>query len=135
MKYHNYENISNSSRTVITWKTRNIRSLFPLKDKHDYKFCVIYKENCSCGSCYIGETKRNAEARWNEHNNLTKSSESSKHLRSNMNHYFTWPVISNAPKNAKTRTTLEASYIAFWKLDLNELKDFERLVLFRNGVT
>ena len=63
-----------------------------------------------------------------------KSSEPSKHLRSNINHYFTWAVISNAPKIAKTRKNLKASYIAFWKPDLNEQKDFERLVLFRNGV-
>ena len=43
--------------------------------------------------------------------------------------------LSNAPKSAKTRENLEASYIALWKPDLNEQKDFERLVLFRNGVT
>ena len=48
---------------VITWKTRNIRSLFPSKDKSDYKSCVMYKGHCSCGSCYIGEAKRNAEVR------------------------------------------------------------------------
>ena len=42
-------------------------------------------------------------------------------------------VISNAPKNAKTRKNLEASYIALWKSGINEQKDFERLVLFRNG--
>ena len=53
---------------VLTWKTRNIRSLFPLKDKNDYKSCVIYKGDCSCGSRYIGENKRNAGVRWNEHN-------------------------------------------------------------------
>ena len=110
---------------VITWKTRNIRSLFPLKDKNNYKSCVIYKGDCSCGLRYIGETKRNAEVIWNKHNNPTKSSEPSKHLRS----------ISNAPKNSKTRNNLEASYIALWKPNLNEKKDFERLVLFRNGVT
>ena len=67
--------------------------------------------------------------------NPTKSSEPSKHLRSNINHYFIWAVISNAPKDAKTRKDLEVSYIALWKLDLNEQKGFERLVLFRNGVT
>ena len=39
-------------------------------------------------------------------------------------------------KYAKTRKNLEASYIAaLWKPNLNEQKDFERLVLFRNGVT
>ena len=33
--------INNSFRMVITCKTRNIRSLFPLKDKNDHKSCVI----------------------------------------------------------------------------------------------
>ena len=32
--------------------------------------------------------------------NPTISSEPSKHLQSNINCYFTWAVISNAPKNA-----------------------------------
>ena len=109
--------------------------MFPLKDKNDCKSCVIYKGECSCGSRYIGETKRNAEARWNERNNPTKSSEQSKHLPSNINHYFTWAVISNALKIAKTRKNIEASFIALWKPDLNDQKDFERLVLFRNNVT
>ena len=135
-KFHKSTN--NSFRMVITWKTRNIRSLFPLKDKSDYKSCVAYKGDCSCGSYYIGETKHNADVRWNEDNNPTKSSEPSKHLRSNINHYIIWAVISSAPpkkKNAKTRKTLKASYIALRKPDLNEQKHFERLVLFRNGVT
>ena len=43
--------------------------------------------------------------------------------------------MANAPKNAKTKKNLEASYIALWKSDLNEQKEFERLLLFRNGVT
>ena len=120
---------------VITWKTTNIRSLFPLKDKNHYKSCVIYKGDCSCGSRDIGETKRNAEVRWNEHNNPTKSSEPSKHLRSNINHYFRWVVISNAPKNARTRKNLEASYIALEKPDLNRQKESGRLVLFSNCIT
>ena len=120
---------------VITWKIRNIWSLFPLKDKNDYKSCVIYKWECSCGSRYIGEIKRNAEARWNERNNPTKSSEQLKHLPSNINHYFTWAVISNALKNVKTKKNIKAPFIALWKPDLNEQKDFERLVLFRNGFT
>ena len=131
-KFHKFTN--NSFRMVITWKTRNIKSLFRLKNKNDCKSCVIYKGDCSCGSRYIGETKRNAEVRWNEHNNPTKSSEPSKHLRSNINHYFTWTVISNAPKNAKTSKNLEASYIFCLKPDLIEQKDFERLVLFQNDI-
>ena len=130
-----YKFTNNSFRIVITWKTRNIRFLFPLKDKNDYKSCVNYKGNCSCDSRYIIETKRNAEIRWNAHNNPTKSSEPSKHLLSNINHYFTNAVISNAPENAKTRKNLETSYIALWEPHRNEQKDFERLVSFRNGAT
>ena len=84
---------------------------------------------------YITLVKRSAEVRWYKHNNLTKSSEPSKHFGSNINHYFTWAVISNDPKNANTRKNLEASYIALEKPDLNEQNNFERLVLFRNGVT
>ena len=38
-------------------------------------------------------------------------------------------------KNLFLYGSVEASYIALWKPDLNEEKDFERLVLFRNGVT
>ena len=37
-------------------------------------------------------------------------------------------------KNGNTRKNLNASYVALWKLDLNELKDFERLVLYRSCV-
>ena len=32
---------NNSLRIAITWKTRYIRSLFPLKDKKDYKLCIF----------------------------------------------------------------------------------------------
>ena len=71
-KFYKFPN--NSFRMVIMWKTRNTRSLFPLKDKNDYKSCVIYEGDCSCGSSYIGETKRNVEVRWNENSNSTKSS-------------------------------------------------------------
>ena len=38
-------------------------------------------------------------------------------------------------KNGKAMKSLELSYIALWKPDLNKQKDFERLVLFRNDVT
>ena len=42
-------------------KTRNIRSVFPLKDKNGYKSYVIFKRDYSWGTRYIGETKRNVE--------------------------------------------------------------------------
>ena len=50
-------------RIVLTWRTRNITFLFLLKDKSDYKSCVIFKGDSPCGSRYIGEIKRYAEVR------------------------------------------------------------------------
>ena len=110
--------------------------MFPLKDKNYHKSCVIYKGDCPCGSLYIGETKSNAEVRWNEHNNPTKSSESSKHLRSNINHYFTWATNLDTPKMLRPgRTKKHYVLLSGNKILTNKRTNFERLVLFKNGVT
>ena len=100
-----------------------------------YKSRDIYKGDCCYGSRYIDKTKYNAEVRWNDHSDPSKSSEPSKHVQNNINHCFTWSIISNAPKNAKITKNLEASYDALQKPDLNEQKDLQRLALFGNGVT
>ena len=47
-------------------------------------------------------------------------------------HYYHTTIVGEF---VNTRKNLEASYIALWKPVLNEQKDFERLVLFINGVT
>ena len=52
----------------IKWLTRKIRTLFHLKDKSLHPACKIYEGICICGEKYIGETKRNVEIRWMEHN-------------------------------------------------------------------
>ena len=41
--------------------------------------------------------------------------EPSKHLQNNIEHCFTWTIVSNTPKNAKTRKNLEASCNPLWK--------------------
>ena len=82
-------------------KTRNMQSLFPSKDKNGYISCVMYIEHYSCGSSYMAETKRNAEVRWNEHNNLTRSSEPSAHFHSKIKNYLTWIVIPNASRKLR----------------------------------
>ena len=33
----------------VAWNTRNIRSLFQIKDNIEYYSCVVYEGNCSCG--------------------------------------------------------------------------------------
>ena len=52
---------NNKFKFNITWSTRKIRSLFPLKDRVKHVSCVIYQGVCSCGETYIGETERIAE--------------------------------------------------------------------------
>ena len=45
-------------------KTRNIRSLFNLKDKTSHISSVMYEENCNCGEYYIGGIGQNVTLRW-----------------------------------------------------------------------
>ena len=66
---------------AIKRKTRQVKTLFPLKDKSLHPSCVIYKGTCSCGETYIGETIRNASIRWEEHNDPINKSEPAKHLK------------------------------------------------------
>ena len=76
------KSINDGITAVIRWKNRNIKSLFPLKDKNDW--------DCFCGSRFIDETKCNAEVRWNEHKNPAKGPELLKYLWNNMHHWLTW---------------------------------------------
>ena len=58
----------------IKWLTRKIRTLVHLKDKLLHPACKTYEGICICGGKYIGETKRNAEIRWMEHNTSSNKS-------------------------------------------------------------
>ena len=68
------------------WQTRQIKSLFNLKDKNTHRSHEVYEGYCSCGVDYIGETKRNAEVQIDEHSNLSNDSETARHLRENPTH-------------------------------------------------
>ena len=120
---------------VIKWTTKKIKSLFSLKSRNPHPACKIYEGVCSCGSTYIGETKRNVELRWSEHNNPKGKSEPAYHLSKNPTHSFSWNVIMNAPQNARIRKNLEASIVAVKRPDLNNQLDSKKLTLFRYGVT
>ena len=48
---------------IVLRSARNIKSLFPLKEKAAHRSCIIYKRKCSCKLSYIPETKRNSEVR------------------------------------------------------------------------
>ena len=123
----------------INWNTRNIRSLFPLKDRVEHISCAIYEGICSCGNNYIGETNRNVEVRWKEHNtpstNHNQNSEPSKHLEKHPAHQFLWQDITSASRNHSRRKILESYFIAKFKPTLNDQKTPKTLLLFKNGIT
>ena len=41
-----------------------------------------------CSQIYIGQTGHNVELRWEEHENIPKDSEPTKHLNENLSHEF-----------------------------------------------
>ena len=109
--------------------------MFKVKDANLHPSCKIYIGKCSCGSTYVGETVRNVEERWNEHNNTKMKSEPAKHLSMNRGHNFDWSNLVSAPTDSRTRKNLEVFYIAKMKPDLNEQVQSNILNLFRHGVT
>ena len=120
----------------IIWNTRNIRSLFALKNRVEHVSCVIYEGTCSCGEKYIGETNRIADIRWNEHNiPSTDKSDPSKHLFNNVTHTFTWKILTKAPPKLLRRRILESYFIAKFKPKINIQSVPRQLFLFRNGIT
>ena len=80
---------------------------------------MIYRGKCSCGEEYIGETERNVEKRWIEHN-PTEKTESARHLSNNIGHLFAWEILTPASKDKRTRKNLEAFFVAVQKQSLNE---------------
>ena len=106
---------------VNRYKTRNLKSLFPLKDKDLHFACKIYKGICSCEPTYVGDV----EVIYLEHNHPSGKSEPSKHLHQNINLVVTWSVIRSAPKIDRTRIWMKFE----WTVPL-QCFDF-----FRNGIT
>ena len=86
-------------QVTIKWITEKIKSLFSLKEKNPYPACQIYNGTCVCDKTYIGETIRNVNIRWNEHEDICNESEHAKHLRENQNHTFNGKTLLQAPKS------------------------------------
>ena len=82
---------------IVLWSTRNIKSLFPVKDRVKYLSFVIYEGKCSCGRRYRGQTIRNSDIRCNEHESTTGKSQPAKHLADTKSHMFTCKVLAPAP--------------------------------------
>ena len=96
----------------IKWITKKVKQLFKLKSRNPHPSCVIYEGVCSCQESYIGETVRNVEIRWQEHEDTQKDSEPAKHLKNSSTPSFTWKVLLPALSIRRIRQNMEASIIA-----------------------
>ena len=68
----NFHELTNSSYEIrIKWITKKMKQLFKLKSRNPHPACVIYEGVCVCEQSYIGETRRNVELRWEEHENTS----------------------------------------------------------------
>ena len=124
---------NNKVKFIYHWKTRKLKSLFPLTSCF---FCsevnTVYKRTCSCKESYIGETKCNAEIKWKEHFlNNDKKIKVPEHLLKNPGYVINWQVIRSAPHQRNKRKILEAKF----KASLNNQLDIKITRLFRNSIT
>ena len=126
-----FHELTNDLREIkIKWITKKMRNLFPLKSKNPHHACAICEGVCTCKENYIGETKQNVEIQCEEHSDINKISEPSRHLKSNPTHEFTWKVLLTAPINDHVGENLEASFIALSRPSLNEQIDAKKLLQF-----
>ena len=85
------------------------QTTFKLKSRNPHPSCVIYEGVCVCEQTYIGETRRNVELLWEEHENTSKDIKAEKHLKENLSHMFSWKTLFSTPENKQIRKILEAS--------------------------
>ena len=124
---------NNKVKFICHWKTRNLKSLFPLKDRVKHKAKIVYKGICPCNESYIRETKGNAEIRWKEHcSNNDRKSKVAEHLLKNPGYTINWQVSTSAPHQWNKRKILQAYYITKFKPSLNNQLDIYITRLFRN---
>ena len=109
-KFHEFAN--DLFEIKIKWITKKMRNLFRLNSKNLHPACVIYECICTCKENYVGETKQNVEIPWEEHSDINKISEPSRHLKNNPMHAFTWKVLMTAPINDRVWKNFEATFIS-----------------------
>ena len=95
-----------------------MKQLFKVKSRNPHPACVIYERVCVCEQTYFGETRRNVQLRWKEHENTSKDCESVAHLKENLTHKFCWKILFAAPENKRIPKILEPSEIALKKTKL-----------------
>ena len=85
-----YSYTKGQSKLNVLWIKKKVKSLFNNKDKGKHPSHTVYQGECDCKSTYVGESPGNLEECVNKHQDLTKFSESARHLS------FNWKVITPA---------------------------------------
>ena len=107
LKQHNIETAYTTTNTIHNF-------INTVKDKIPYESEGIYKINCSCGLCYIGQTKRNISTRLKEHIRYTKLNQTDKSALAEHSHNtkhlidFDTTKILNKEKNYYKRIIRES---------------------------
>ena len=120
---------------AIIWQTKKLTSMFRLKDNNIHPSHVVY--HCTCADCsasYVGKFSRNFKTRKQVHEDATKQSEPTQHLRENPHHHFNWRVIAIASPLG-IRRILESMFIAKFQPCLNKQVHSYTLNLFPKGIT
>ena len=92
---------------------------------------IVYKLTCSCGSTYIGQTRRNLLSRIKE-NATSEKSEVCKHLLQNPSHHvdFNTPMILGSENDTARLLILESLFIQEQTPDLNNDSQSIPLMIF-----
>ena len=103
-----------------------IGDMFKLKELQSklYRHNVVYKLTCSCGSVYIGQTRRNLQSQLHEHNPATSPNQHSdvtKHLLENPNHMidFNDPEVLCSAHHTKELLIKETLLIQQYQPDID----------------
>ena len=122
---------------VVINSYRRVQHWFPYKDKTpaEMKSNVVYKLECSCGKCYIGETERNLVSRLDEHKKTTgKLTTVGEHLRDNPTCEFYFDKVEILGRTDKFRIKyLESLFIQKYASTgtlINEADSSKPLYLF-----
>ena len=92
---------------------------------------IVYKLTCSCGSTYIGQTRRNLLSGSKEHATSEKS-EVCKHLLQNHTHHvdFNTPTTLGSENDTARLLILESLFIQEQTPDLNNDSQSSPLMIF-----
>ena len=139
LKHFFWKKLQDKVQLFIIHVTNKLGQFFNHKQKQSLllRSNVVYRLKCSCGSCYIGQTRRNIKSRMEEHNPEAKFSyktDVTKHLLDNPEHTidFEHPEILASASNLKELMIKETILIQQHRPDINVDDSSLPLYVFNN---